>query len=250
MLVRNVPRLVLAALLLFAAATTATAGVRPWLSGSFGTSTLAMNDVNDDIGTANTALAGTGASLDNITHGLNFGGALGLDVGRDWAVGFAIDRLLAQSEAGTTNQSVLYDTPGEIVRGFARFSFWNRGNARGYLEASAGRTRTLATLNAQSSDAGTAHAGLEGTGPAYSLAAGMRIPSGSMFALSGELGYRYAKANDVKVEHEPIYNITGDPYSVDYSGVFVRAAVTLYLLPHHEPTAEAPPAAKPPTPRK
>jgi len=238
---RTTSRLVLAALLL-TVPVAASAGMRPWVSGSFGTSRLAMADINESVGDLNGQLAGTGVELNEIHNGLNLGCALGLNVGRDLAFGFAIDRLLAQSEAGSTNASVLYDTPGEVVRGFARYSFWNVGSARGYVEASAGRTRTLATLNAQSSAGGTAHAGLEGTGPAYSLAAGMTTPSGSMFALSGELGYRYAMANDVKIDHQPVYTTGGDSYSVDYSGAFVRIAVSVFLLPHHEPTAKEPPA--------
>jgi hypothetical protein len=240
---RNLARLCLAALL-FVLPATALAGVRPWVAGSFGTSLLAMGDVNDDIGAINSGdLAGTGAQMEKINNGLNFGGAFGLDVGRDFAFGIAVDRMLAQSEAGTTNASVLFDAPGEVVRGFARYSFWNAGPARGYVEASAGRARTLATLNAQSSEEGTAHAGLEGTGPAYEFAVGLNTPSLSQFALGAALGYRYAKATDVQVEHEPIQNTSGGSYTVDYSGVFLRVGVTLFLTPQRggTPTSTAPP---------
>ena len=59
--------------------TLASAATRPWLSGSIGGSAYAMGDVNDQIGVINSNLAGTGFEMDEITKGLSYGLAFGLD---------------------------------------------------------------------------------------------------------------------------------------------------------------------------
>ena len=57
----------------------ANAATRPWLSGSFGFSAYDMGDVNDQIGVINSNLAGTGFEMDEITKGLSYGLAFGLE---------------------------------------------------------------------------------------------------------------------------------------------------------------------------
>ena len=42
------------------------------------------------------------------------------------------------------------------------------------------------------------------------------------FALTGSAGFRRAKSSNVTVGNTPIFSASGDDYTVDYSGLFVR----------------------------
>jgi hypothetical protein len=50
-----------------------------------------------------------------------------------------------------------------------------------------------------------------------------------MFGLSGSVGYRMAKIKEVKDSQGTVYVAPGQKYTVDYSGVFLRAAATFAL---------------------
>lgn len=220
--------LILAALLL-TAPTLASAGVRPWLSGHLGGSTYSMEDVNDDIGEINSSLAGSGLSMDEITKGFNFGAAFGLDVPGGFAVGVAFDRLTGSSEVGDWSGSIEYDLPANLLRGFGRYSFQSAGKAKAFLEASLGRVMSASSVSLSITDVGSESVDLEGSGMAFEGAAGVSIWTTPQFAITAMAGYRKATVNDVEVDGVPIYNTSGGSYSIDYSGAFVRAGLTVAL---------------------
>jgi len=230
---RSFARLSLAALLLFAAAPAA-AGIRPWVSGVVGASTLALGDVNDEIGVLNTELAPQAMRLDEVKGGLNVGGAFGLDLGRRLSAGIAYDRMLGQSESASQAGAVQIDVPGEIVRGFARWAFMQVGEARAFVEASGGRARTLATLTRRETGGLTQHSGLAGSGAAYEVAAGFATTPDALCVVTGSLGYRSAKVDDVRVNGELLQDAGGGSFSADYSGVFARLGIQFMLWPYRD----------------
>lgn len=219
-----------AALCLFIPAA-ATAGVRPWLSGWFGGSTYAMGDVNDDIGDINTALQGTGLEMEEINRGLTYGLALGLDLNPCVSVGLGYDKLTGQSDVGNQYFSVEYDLPAYVLRGFGRYSFQSTGKAKGFLEASLGRVVSQGNAMTTVSVVGPPTSSIEGSDFAFEGAGGASYWTSPQIAVVGMLGYRYANIGDVEANGSRIYNEDGDPYSLDYSGIFVRLGLTLALTP-------------------
>lgn len=230
---RSLARASLAALLLFAALP-AHAGIRPWVSGVVGGSTLAMQDINDEIGAINLDLAPQALRLNEIHGGLNVGGAFGLDVGKALTVGVAYDRMLSQTEASSQAGYIQLDLPGEVVRGFARYAFMKVGTTRAFLEASGGRARTLAGLTLRQTGSLTGHAGLAGSGAAYEVAAGLVTPSDALFVITGSVGYRSARVDDIRVRQQRFEGVSGGAFSVDYSGVFARLGVQFMLWPYRD----------------
>lgn len=228
MLTLRLQRLFVAALLL-AVPTLASAAVRPWISGAIGGSTYAMGDVNDEVEAINAALAGTGLSMDEVSTGLNFGVAFGMDVGSGFAVGFGYDRLTARTEVGDYSGSIEYDLPANLLRVFGRYSFESAGRTRGFLEASLGRVSSAGSITISATGYGSESGDIDGSGMAFEGAGGMSIWTTPMFALTGMAGYRYASAGDVEVEGTPIYDASGGDYTIDYSGLFARVGITVSL---------------------
>ena len=189
----------------------------------------AMEDVNDDIGEINLALAGSGLEMDEVSKGMSFGLAFGLDLGSGFSIGLGYDRLMARSEVGDPTGSIEYDLPGNLLRGFGRYSFSGTGKTRGFLEASLGRVTSDGTVNLAATGYPTDTSNLDGSGFAFEGAGGFSYWTSPQIALVGTVGYRYASVHDVEVDGSPIYNQSGDPYSIDYSGAFVRFGLTVAL---------------------
>lgn len=206
----------------------ATAGVRPWFSGAIGGSTYDMTDVNDEIGVINGFINGTGLQpMDEITKGLNFGLAFGLDVGSGFAVGVGYDRLNGQSDIGDASGSIEYDLPANLVRAFGRYSFESAGRASGFLEASLGSVSSAGTISIAITGVGSVTGDVEGSGLAFEGAGGVSLWATPQFAVTGAAGYRFAKVGNVTVDGTRVYAPNGSDYSLDYSGLFVRTGITV-----------------------
>ena len=219
-----------AALCLMAPAA-ATAATRPWVSGWFGGSTYAMDDVNDDIGDINTVLQGSGLEMEEVNRGLTYGLAVGLDLGPCFSVGLGYDRLTGQSDVGNQFFSIEYDLPAYVLRGFGRYSFQSTGKAKGFLEASLGQVKCEGNAMTTVSVVGPPTSSIEGSDLAFEGAGGFSYWTQPQIAVVGVIGYRYANVGDVEANGSRVYNEDGDPYSIDYSGIFVRLGLTLALTP-------------------
>jgi hypothetical protein len=224
-------QLVCFVLCLIAPAWAAAEGVRPWLFGSFGVSQYAMGDVNDDVGQINAALAGSGLSMDEITKGLQYGLAIGFDLSPAISLGLGYDRLTGQSDVSDASGSIEYDLPANLLRGFGRYSFQSSGKAKGFLEASLGRISSDGTATATIVGVGTQTLNFEGSGVAFEGAGGFSYWTSPQIALTALAGYRVASVQDVKADGDAIYNQSGDNYSIDYSGVYLRLGLTVALAP-------------------
>lgn len=230
MLKLRFPRLLLAALLL-AVPALASAAVRPWLSGAIGGSSYAMGDVNDEVGAINTALAGTGLTMDEVSTGLNLGLAFGIDVGSGFAVGLGYDRLSAKTDVGDYSGSIEYDLPANMLRGFGRYSFESAGKAKGFLEASLGRVTSAGSITISATGYGSQSGDIDGSGIAFEGAGGLSVWATPQFAFTGMAGYRSAEVGEVAVDGNRIYDASGGDYTIDYSGLFLRLGFTVALAP-------------------
>jgi hypothetical protein len=228
----------LVALLLLAAP--AAAGVRPWVSGSFGGSTLAMNDVNEGIQSINRTIASSGMNLGSIHRGYDLGASLGLDLGERLAVGVGYERPLAQSMDENRQTTILVDVPGEIVRGFARVTFGHLYDWRFFAEASGGTVRSAARTTVETVGDPTQRTLYAGHSGMFELAGGLVTKTNSHVSLLASLGWRLAKVKDVTVAGVPVENDSGGRFTVDYSGVFARVGLQVALWPIPKGTAYEP----------
>ncbi len=194
----------------------------PWISGNFGGSLYSMNDVNDDIGNINAQLAGSGLSMEEITKGPSLGVAAGIDLPNGFGFGIGFDRLPASSDVSDASAAIEYNMPANLVRAFGRYSFSNTGQTRGFVEASVGRITTVGDVRVSVLGSGSVSADLEGSGLAIEGCMGGEHWTTPQFALTGSAGFRHAKSSKVTVDNTPIYTASGEDYTVDYSGLFVR----------------------------
>jgi hypothetical protein len=211
--------------------TLAMAGPRPWLAAGLGGSTYSMDDVNEDVGGINTLLAGSGLKMDEITKGLTFGASGGVDLGNGFGLGIGYDRLTASTDVGDFSGGIEYHMPANLFRALGRYSFANTGKSRGFLEAALGRVTSAGEVRLTVAGVGSQVGKLEGSGLAFEAGGGGEIWAGPQVAIVGGVGYRHASVRDVKLDGSPVYNASGDGYSIDYSGVFLRAGLLFALVP-------------------
>ena len=211
--------------------TLAMASPRPWLAAGIGGSTYAMGDVNDDIGSINALLAGSGLKMDEITKGLNFGASGGVDLGNGFGVGIGYDRLTANTKISDFSGSIEYDMPANLYRALGRYSFANTGKTRGFLETAIGLVTPAGEVRLIAIGIGSEIGKIEGSGVAFEAGGGGEIWAGPQIALVGGVGYRHAKVSDVKIAGSSVYTASGDAYTIDYSGLFVRAGLMFALVP-------------------
>lgn len=211
------------AFLLLLAPLTASAAVRPWLSGSIGGSLFEMSDVNREVGVINAALAGTGLSMNEVNGGMVAGAAFGLDLGAGWSVGIGMDRLSASTEVSDASGSLSYDLPANSVHLLGRYSFTPAAKGTGFAQVAVGRITSAGSVSVNVVGSGSLTGDLDGSGIAMEGAIGGMIWAAPQFGLQASLGYRRAIVEDLTVEGTPVLNADGSRYELDYSGVFVRA---------------------------
>jgi hypothetical protein len=220
--------LCLAALLALVPAT-GSAAVRPWLAGSIGGSTFAMGDVNDLVGVVNDELAATGLSMDDITHGYNFGLGIGVDVAHNFSVGLGYDRVDGMSEVALPNGKVELKVPANLYRAFGRYTLPLSDKASGFLEASLGRVTSDATMAFSGGGLSPELTGLKGSGMAFEGGGGVDFTFESRFGLFAMASYRSANADDIEAYGEKMYDAGGGSFSLDWSGVVVRLGLSVAL---------------------
>ncbi len=143
------------------------AGARAWIGGHLGLSTYSMSDVNDDIGTINAALAGTGLSMDEINGGMTAGGVFGIEFPNGFTIGAGVDRLNASSEVGDASGGIEYDLPANAFRVLGQFAFKGRGRSGAHVGASLGKVSSSASVSVTETGVGSVSTDLEGSGPLF-----------------------------------------------------------------------------------
>ena len=207
------------------------ASPRPWVSGWLGGASYSMEDVNDLVSQVNQLIAGSGLTMEDVNHGWNYGGMFGLDVGNNFSVGVGYDRLEAMTDVGDATGKIELKVPGNLFRGFGRYTFPSASTAHGYLELSLGRVSSSGSLDLSAQGSPTETNKIEGSGFAFEGSGGVTFAMGKQVDLFGSLGYRAAKATDITVAGDQAYNSSGDNASVDWSGVVGRLGLTFAFSP-------------------
>lgn len=206
-----------------APAPTAGGGVKPWvgLNGSWGG--YKMTDLNHDIEIERMAYAG----LKQIHGGPGFGGSVGVDFPGRLTLGVGYDRLTASSKASNTGGSIEYRLPANAFRGLLEYRLPPRGHFGTRLGIAGG-----AVMEANPASR------YQGSGALLEAYGSGEWRATSRIAATASLGYRYAKAGELKqggalpfktIKQGAEYVPSTLPYTADYSGIIARAGLKVAL---------------------
>jgi len=215
-------------LVLATAPAVALAEVRPWVSATLGPSGYLMSDVNHALRTDNAGKAQS-SQWHEITTGLGFGGALGLDLGNGLAIGLGYDRLGAASGRGGSGATVELDVPAHLFRVFSRYGTAGEARARAFLELSLGQVRTAGKSTFRADDGASVSWDVEGDGLAFEGCIGGEYRATPRLALTASAGGRRAKSRGVTIDGVPARTPTGGALTIDHGGAFVRAGLAFSL---------------------
>ena len=206
--------------------------VRPWLAGHGAWNTYSMQDVNRDVvGEFNDFFAGSGLSMNEIHNGFGLGFEAGVDLG---VVGFGVgyERLRADTKTAMELSEVLEGTPVEFdykvpataFRALVEYRLPTRGPLGVRLGVAGGIVSLAGGVGASAAGVGVQSLDYTGKGRLFEAYGSGEWWAAPRFALSASLGYRHARVTEPELDGE---KLTG--FSVDYSGVVVRAGFKLAL---------------------
>jgi hypothetical protein len=205
------------------------AGNRPWIGVLGGLSTYSMSDVNDEIGSINAGLAGTGLKMDNIKDGGQVGAVLGLELPTGLSLGLGYEYLTGSSEVGSANGSLKFDFPAHAYRAFAQYTIKGPGVSGLHVGGSVGMVSSAGKATLLVSAVGTASGDTKGSAPLIEGYLGGDWWASRGFALTGSAGFRYANIDEIKMNDQIVYVTPGNKEALDYTGVFLRAGVKFSL---------------------
>ena len=202
-------------------------GPRPWLMLGGSVNSFSMGDVNDEIAAINAAI--TPLRMDEMKTGFGFGGGFGLDLTQTVSLAIAYERLTVSSEVGDASGSLKYDFPANV---FAAQVTYFAPSERPFLlgaGASVGRISSAGKVALSISGSGAISGDVSGSGPVAEGFAAGSLRAGEKVAIVSNLGYRYAKIAETKVDGTVVYNADGSKYSLDYSGLMARVMLKFAL---------------------
>jgi hypothetical protein len=207
------------------------AGFRPWagLTGSWGT--YVMSDVNQNIREANALIAGSGLSMDEIKNGLGLGATLAGDFAGGATIGIAYDRLFASTDVADASAKLTYDLGANAFRAFGEYRLPSTTWISPRIGVAGGLVSTSGSIALSITGGGGATNDVTGTGPLFEGYAGGDWWTAPQFAVTGSLGYRYAKVGEVKIQDQTAYNLDGSKRTADYSGFIARLGVKVAFTP-------------------
>jgi hypothetical protein len=200
---------------------------RPWLSASFGGGSYAMDTANTDI--TRTATEG-GVAADEITSGLGFDVAAGLDVGSVFRMGLHFQRIYADAMLTDGTASVDYRYPAAAIY-LSMAAMRPAGDRFGYgIDLGVGLTLSAAEVEVSGTGLTDRTNDLGGTGP-YLAARGLfDVRLTNLLELTMSAGYRYANTNEMSADGVPIKDNDNQPFSIDYSGFEGQAGIRFYFV--------------------
>ena len=205
---------------------------KPWLglTGSWGT--YSMTDVNREIGAINDTLASSGVPLrmDEINNGLGFGVAAGLDLPGGLTLALAYERLSASTEVSDMTGGIAYRLPANAFSVRGQYRFPSPGVGALSLGLGVGWVSEAGALELIAGGFGGFSLDLEGSGLLLEPFVNGDWWATPQVALSASAGYRRAKVTEVQVFNQTIYNPDGSKYTVDYSGLLLRAGLKLGFM--------------------
>ncbi|TMQ55683.1 MAG: hypothetical protein E6K74_02520 [Candidatus Eisenbacteria bacterium] len=215
----------------------ASGGMRVGIAGFGGYQTYSMSDVNDGIGqlNADAAAAGVTGTMDDISHGIGFGGGLHA-WSKDNMFSLEYNRLVASSSGDFTDPSsgatatAEFKVPANGVTLGATHFFHSSHKTRLGLGLGVGYYSADGTEKVEDPSSGTTTS-VDVTGHALGFH-GMGMvdsPLSPMLHLEIGAGYRYAKSTNAKAGGVEVLNADGSKAKIDWSGLMTRAGLTFYF---------------------
>lgn len=192
----------------------------------------AMPDVDDAIDTPGTFFPGATANGDKIDGGAGFGGGFRVWPSARARVAVDVSRLLAKTTGSGIYSGAPYQgelsIPATSVAATFSYVFRPLGRLRPGIGAGAGYY--LCTGKASATTSGTSYAAdVKGSGFGFHGEGSVDLPVAGAFHAEIGAGYRHAATTDVEVGGAVLRNADGSKSQVDWSGVWGRAGLTLYL---------------------
>jgi|SRR5581483_8498107 len=191
------------------------------ISGDVGYYTYGMDDVNNHF------LSGGSGSING---GLGYGGSAKLNISNNLAAKIGIDYLSASTSSTVTLFGTTYnaevDLPATMLLIGGEYVFLPLGPfslklTGGYLLTSIYNGQ-LKGISGNVLGQGS----VTGSGSGFQLGLGLEFFLGSRFSVEGDLAY-----NNARIDSVSFLNVSsGGVWSVDYSGLVVKAAATIYIF--------------------
>jgi hypothetical protein len=199
-----------------------------WLQINAGAGTYGMSDLNREIGVYNAASAGTGMNFPLVHSGMSLGGAVAYETPNHWNFGVGLDRLYATSEASNATSSIRYELTANAWRLFGEYALRPLGVSSFHVGAGIGILAEFGKATFSETNTDPLEQKMGGSAAMYDAYAGGDWWTTPQLAVTGSLGYRYAKLSSVSVEGGTLINAgNGKPTGVDYSGPYLRLGVKL-----------------------
>lgn len=191
-----------------------------------------MSDVDDAIDTPGTFFPGATARADKIEGGAGFGAGFRVWPSQHVRVGFDVARLLAKTQGSGIFSSTAYEgelsVPATAVAATVSYHFRPFGRCRPGLGVGAGYYLCAGTASATMAGS-TYEADVDGSGFGFHGEADFDLSLTRAVHAEIGAGYRHAATTDVEVRGAVLRNADGSKSKVDWSGVWGRAGLTLYL---------------------
>jgi hypothetical protein len=211
-------RSVITLLVLVSLPALASAQARPWIQVSGGYNTFSMKDVNDYLDTG---------TVDNISNGLSFGGAFGIDLPPAFAIGASYDHLSASTDFVASGGKYELEVPANLLRAFGQYQFVKGPKSVVFGEVGLGMVSTSGTETLTLTGLGSGGVKWEGSGASYDGSLGAEFIMAPQISFVGSLGYRYAKTSELKIDGEVQKMANGDNASMDYTGMSAKLGIKL-----------------------
>lgn len=201
----------------------------PWFSILGTGATYTMTDVNGDVAEINAFMGPFGPHMHEVRGGFGFGAAAGLDGPSPFNLGIAYERIIANTTVGDATGSLHYHLPADLLRGIGEYRFQQGRGGSFVAGVSAGAVIERGRIEVSETGFGAGQGELRGSAPLFELYLGGERSWSDRFAFTGQLGYRNAKIDDLKIHDVRVLRSDGTPWTIDYSGVYVRAALKLFV---------------------
>jgi hypothetical protein len=205
-------------------------GFKPWGAVNGSWATYSMGDVNDQIGSINDGLSGSGLSMDEISNGFGFGITLGGDLESPLSIGVGYDRLFAGSDVSDASGSIKFDFPANAYRAFAEYRFPSGSQFLPHVGIAGGMVTASGSVELSATGVGTDKSDVSGSGPMGEFYVGGDFKAASSVSVIGSLGYRYAKIGEFKVAGETATKEDGSKATMDYSGMSARLGLKFKFM--------------------
>jgi hypothetical protein len=176
-------------------------------------------------------------SFDPIDSGVSFGVGLHSPIGERLLVGLEWERLRAATDVGGPLDKNTIQADADVAGALVMVNFIPKSEFRFGFEGGLGFLSSRATQTIFQNDVQVLKSDLDGSSAAYRLSLTFGVPTTSSLDFSVSLGWRWARIADLGGQLTT--NITETPTapptfheldSLNWSGVYGRAAVTLFVM--------------------